>query len=169
MTIGAFTSPLATSSLKRRPARWRSPWPSQQMRAGSPWKWTRSAGQPQPAVQGRRSRGRARSGPRSVAGDVGGVAGEGDPAEGALALAEEGADEGRDEAGEGEGVGERRPGRPARAGCCRSRRRPRRRAGSRASPATWRAIASRARSTYRRSGLVRRRMAASSSAISGMM
>src|SRR5216684_6590109 len=40
MTIGAFTAPLRTSSLKRRPARARSPYPSQQMRAGSPWNLT---------------------------------------------------------------------------------------------------------------------------------
>jgi hypothetical protein len=32
--------PSATSSLKRRPALCRSPAPSQQMRAGRPWKWT---------------------------------------------------------------------------------------------------------------------------------
>jgi hypothetical protein len=42
MTIGAESSPLATISLKRRPARCRSPAPSQQMRAGRPWKCTRS-------------------------------------------------------------------------------------------------------------------------------
>ena len=37
ITIGALTSPEATISLKRSPARWRSPYPSQQMRAGRPW------------------------------------------------------------------------------------------------------------------------------------
>ena len=34
--IGAFNSPLATMSLNASPARWRSPSPSQQMRAGNP-------------------------------------------------------------------------------------------------------------------------------------
>ncbi len=43
MTTGALSSPEATISLKRRPARWRSPYPSQQIRAGSPWNSTRSA------------------------------------------------------------------------------------------------------------------------------
>jgi len=38
MTIGAFSSPVRTISLKASPARWRSPSPSQQMRAGRPWK-----------------------------------------------------------------------------------------------------------------------------------
>ncbi len=38
MTMGAFTLPVRTSSLNFRPARWRSPAPIQQMRAGSPWK-----------------------------------------------------------------------------------------------------------------------------------
>ena len=38
ITIGAFTLPVRTSSLKARPAFSLSPWPSQQIRAGSPWK-----------------------------------------------------------------------------------------------------------------------------------
>ena len=38
MTIGAFNTPEATISLKRMPARWRSPNPIQQIRAGRPWK-----------------------------------------------------------------------------------------------------------------------------------
>ena len=42
ITMGAFTSPFATISLKRSPALARSPRPSQQMRAGKPWKATRS-------------------------------------------------------------------------------------------------------------------------------
>ncbi len=42
MTIGAFNSPLATISLNASPARWRSPSPSQQMRAGNPWNAMRS-------------------------------------------------------------------------------------------------------------------------------
>ena len=42
ITIGALSSPEATISLNFRPARWRSPYPSQQMRAGRPWKATRS-------------------------------------------------------------------------------------------------------------------------------
>jgi hypothetical protein len=42
MTIGAFTSPRRTSSLNASPARCRSPYPSQQMRAGNPWNATRS-------------------------------------------------------------------------------------------------------------------------------
>ena len=40
MTTGAESSPLATISLNRSPATSRSPWPSQQIRAGSPWKAT---------------------------------------------------------------------------------------------------------------------------------
>ena len=42
MTMGAEMVPSATSSLKRSPALWREPAPSQQMRAGRPWKWTLS-------------------------------------------------------------------------------------------------------------------------------
>ena len=42
MTIGALSSPLATKSLSATPNRARSPCPSQQMRAGRPWKWIRS-------------------------------------------------------------------------------------------------------------------------------
>jgi hypothetical protein len=38
MTIGAEMSPRATRSLKSAPALSRSPYPSQQIRAGSPWK-----------------------------------------------------------------------------------------------------------------------------------
>ena len=43
ITIGADSSPDATISLKRSPALARSPYPSQQMRAGSPWNATRSS------------------------------------------------------------------------------------------------------------------------------
>jgi G:T/U-mismatch repair DNA glycosylase len=43
ITIGALISPEATISLKRSPAASRSPWPSQQIRAGSPWKATLSS------------------------------------------------------------------------------------------------------------------------------
>ena len=42
MTIGAETSPFRTISLKARPRRWRWPRPTQQMRAGRPWKAIRS-------------------------------------------------------------------------------------------------------------------------------
>ena len=42
MTMGAEMVPSLTSSLKRSPALWREPAPSQQMRAGRPWKWTLS-------------------------------------------------------------------------------------------------------------------------------
>src|SRR5450830_1670201 len=42
ITIGAFSSPDLTISLNARPAMWRSPRPSQQMRAGRPWKAMRS-------------------------------------------------------------------------------------------------------------------------------
>ena len=38
MTMGAATSPRATMSLNFSPATSRSPWPSQQIRAGRPWK-----------------------------------------------------------------------------------------------------------------------------------
>ncbi len=42
MTIGADSSPLRTISLKARPSLARSPRPTQQMRAGRPWKLMRS-------------------------------------------------------------------------------------------------------------------------------
>src|ERR1700689_4708581 len=42
ITIGAFSSPEATIRLKRSPSRARSPYPSQQIRAGSPWNAIRS-------------------------------------------------------------------------------------------------------------------------------
>src|SRR5215211_7467628 len=42
ITTGALTRPARTSSLIARPARARSPSPSQQIRAGSPWNATRS-------------------------------------------------------------------------------------------------------------------------------
>ena len=42
MTTGAESSPRPTISLKARPSRWRCPSPTQQMRAGSPWKLMRS-------------------------------------------------------------------------------------------------------------------------------
>ena len=41
--IGALTSPFATNSLNLSPALTRSPYPSQQIRAGKPWKEMRSA------------------------------------------------------------------------------------------------------------------------------
>src|SRR6266550_1072033 len=42
MTIGACSSPLATISLNARPSRWRSPRPTPQIRAGSPWNLIRA-------------------------------------------------------------------------------------------------------------------------------
>ena len=42
ITTGASSSPLATISLNANPALARSPRPSQQIRAGRPWKWIRS-------------------------------------------------------------------------------------------------------------------------------
>ena len=42
MTMGAVTAPVRTRSLKTRPILARSPYPSQQMRAGSPCDVTRS-------------------------------------------------------------------------------------------------------------------------------
>ena len=51
MTIGAFTFPFFTSQLKRRPISARSPYSSQQIRAGSPWKWTFSLRLLDPARQ----------------------------------------------------------------------------------------------------------------------
>ena len=43
MTIGALTSPVRTSSLNASPAFARSPYPSQQIRAGRPWNGTRDS------------------------------------------------------------------------------------------------------------------------------
>ena len=51
MTIGAFSSPDFTISLKASPARCRSPRPIQQIRAGRPWKAMRS-----PAMSSQRCR-----------------------------------------------------------------------------------------------------------------
>ena len=51
MTMGALSSPEATMSLNISPARCRSPSPIQQMRAGRPWKATRS-----PAMSSQRCR-----------------------------------------------------------------------------------------------------------------
>ena len=42
MTIGARTLPCFTSQLNRSPISARSPYSSQQIRAGRPWNWTRS-------------------------------------------------------------------------------------------------------------------------------
>ncbi len=42
MTIGALSSPRRTVSLNARPARWRSPGPSQPIRTGKPWNTMRS-------------------------------------------------------------------------------------------------------------------------------
>ena len=67
ITIGALSSPLATISLNRSPARWRSPYPSQQIRAGSPWNLTFSRAR---RIQRRCSPGRqtARGSPRRSGG-----------------------------------------------------------------------------------------------------
>lgn len=73
------------------------------MRAGSPWKWTRSCGHLDPAVQRLVLREQLQHRLVGLV-DVGRLAGERGPAEGALALAEEGADVGGDEAGEVEGA-----------------------------------------------------------------
>ena len=51
MTIGRLELARATMSLNRSPAWSRSPYPSQQMRAGRPWKRTFSRGQPDPPGQ----------------------------------------------------------------------------------------------------------------------
>ena len=51
MTMGPLSSPDATISLNISPARWRSPRPIQQMRAGRPWKAIRS-----PAISSQRCR-----------------------------------------------------------------------------------------------------------------
>ena len=105
MTIGAFTLPCFTSQLKRRPSSARSPYSSQQIRAGRPWKWTFSRAWAIHRVSG--------SFPGNVSsdgsvgdGDVGGVAGERSPAERAGAAAEQRANELGDEPRNLEGIDE---------------------------------------------------------------
>ena len=103
MTIGAFSSPLATISLKARPRRWRSPRPTQQMRAGRPWKRDPLARHVEPVVQVRVVRDQLlHLGVGAV--DVLRVARQRRPAERPDAAAEERADIGRHEAREVEGV-----------------------------------------------------------------
>ncbi len=65
MTIGARTPPEATRELNARPARSRSPWPSQQMRAGRPWNAMRS-----PAARIQRASGSFPGNSRSTASSV---------------------------------------------------------------------------------------------------
>ena len=105
MTIGAETSPFRTISLKARPRRWRWPRPTQQMRAGRPWKAIRSRAM---------SSQRWRCGSSGISSftlrvgpvDVLGIAAQRRPAERADAAAEQRADVGRNEARKIEGVGD---------------------------------------------------------------
>ena len=80
ITIGAATLPFRTSQLNRRPISARSPYSSQQIRAGSPWKWTFSgpAGSSGPATP---SPGKVSSTAAIGHGDVGGIARRGPPSE----------------------------------------------------------------------------------------
>ena len=134
MTIGAFSSPDFTISLNARPARWRSPRPIQQMRAGRPWKAMRSPRHVEPAVQVRVVREELLHLRVGLA-DVVRIARQRDPAERPLAAAEQRPDVRRHEAREVERV-RRRPRRTRPGGCCcRSRRSARPASGSRASPA----------------------------------
>jgi hypothetical protein len=103
ITIGAFSSPDFTISLKARPARWRSPRPIQQMRAGRPWKAMRS-----PAMSSQRCRcivlGEQLLHLGVGLADVLRVARQRHPAERPLAAAEQRPHVGGHEAGEVEGV-----------------------------------------------------------------
>ena len=103
ITIGAATAPLATRSLNARPARWRSPWPSQQMRAGRPWNWTFSAAIFIQRAQRLVLREQVEHG-LVGGGDVGRIARQRGPAERPAALAEQRPDVGGDEAGVVEGA-----------------------------------------------------------------
>src|SRR4029078_6618327 len=117
ITMGAETSPFRTISLNARPRRWRWPRPTQQMRAGRPWKAMRSRAMSSPRWRGGSSGGHVERAVKvRVVGDqlfdalvslvdVLGIAAERDPAERADAAAEERADVSGDEAGEVEGVG----------------------------------------------------------------
>ena len=136
MTMGAFSSPLATISLKARPRRWRSPRPTQQMRAGRPWNWMRSCAMSSQLCRCVLS-GSSSFTLASVLVDVLGIARERGPAERADAAAEQRADIGRHEAREVEGVRRRLPPSPSGGCCCRSRASARPPCGSRA----WRARA----------------------------
>ena len=84
--------------------------------------------------------------------DVRRVAAERRPAERPAALAELRPDERRHEARVVEGVLDARPPAPAPAGCCRSRRRPRRRRGTRASPGRGRPSSASSGGCTRRAG-----------------
>ena len=103
MTIGAFSSPDLTISLKARPARCRSPRPIQQMRAGRPWKAMRS-----PAMSSQRCRCASSGNSSFILASVlrmsSGSPRQRHPAERPLAAAEQRPDVGRHEAGEVEGV-----------------------------------------------------------------
>ena len=134
ITIGADTSPRATRSLNTSPALSRSPYPSQQIRAGSPWNATRSSRQRQPALEAfvlGEQLGHRAVGPV----DVLRIAGERRPAERALALAEQRPDERRHEP-RIRVRARRAPGRRAplrHEGCSRSRTPPTRLRGTRPS------------------------------------
>ncbi len=106
------------------------------MRAGKPWNATRSRAMADPARQRLVLR---EGGQDGLVGrrEIRRIARQHRPAERALALAEQRPDEQRHEAADVEGVARRRRPAPGRAGCCRSRRSPRRAAGARA----WRARA----------------------------
>ena len=97
MTIGALTSPVRTSSLNARPARARSPYPSQQI-SREPLEGDARLSHLDPAMEpgivGEELEHRA-----VRAQDVGRVAGQGGPSERAATLAELRADEGGHEPG----------------------------------------------------------------------
>ena len=103
ITIGALTAPVRTSSLKARPIFARSPYPSQQIRAGNPCDFTCSRAM---WIQRARALSSGNVLQHRVVRDrqVCRVAGEGRPAERPLALAEERPDVRGHEAGEGERV-----------------------------------------------------------------
>ncbi len=141
---GAFSSPVATISLKARPSRWRSPEPDPADPRGQALELDLLARHVEPVVEVR------------VVGDqllhlgvglvdVLGIARERRPAERADAAAEQRADIGGHEAGKVEGVGRRPPPWPPGGCCCRNRRSARPPSGSRASRWTWTAIEARAR------------------------
>ena len=105
MTTGAETAPERTSSLIASPARALSPYPSQQIRAGSPWNATRpgaSSSQRWSSV----SSGKERPERGVYRLDVGRVSGQHRPPERPDATTEERSDVRRDEARIREGVRE---------------------------------------------------------------
>ena len=122
MTMGALMLPLRTRSLKRRPNVARSPMPSQQMRAGRSLERDALPRQRESSGAASHRAETARATRSSVTRDVLGIAGERDPAERSLALAEERADVSGTKPGMSNAFFDARRVTPGRGCCCRNRK-----------------------------------------------